>query len=69
LGGSEYTEKAEGTETAQDPSPTFPLLSALPASSVHSPLPWFLVDDEGRRLRLQFHCTERQCTMEVVYDG
>jgi putative protease len=68
-GNSESTEKAEGTVPAQDPPPTFPPLSALSASSVSSPLPWFLVDDEGRRLRLHFHCDERHCTMEVVYKG
>jgi putative protease len=29
--------------------------------------PWFLVDDEGRRLRLDFCCGERDCVMEIVY--
>jgi hypothetical protein len=29
--------------------------------------PWFLVDDEGRRLGLRFRCAERHCVMEVVY--
>jgi putative protease len=29
--------------------------------------PWFLVDDEGRRLRLDFRCGERACVMEIVY--
>jgi putative protease len=29
--------------------------------------PWFLVDDEGRRLRLDFRCGERDCVMEIVY--
>jgi putative protease len=29
--------------------------------------PWFLVDDEGRRLRLDFRCDERSCVMEIVY--
>ena len=29
--------------------------------------PWFLVDDEGRRLRLDFRCGERTCVMEIVY--
>ena len=29
--------------------------------------PWFLVDDEGRRLRLDFRCEERNCVMEIVY--
>ena len=31
--------------------------------------PWFLVDDEGRRLRLRFHCEERNCTMDMAYEG
>jgi putative protease len=31
------------------------------------PEPWFLVDDEQRRLRLRFHCNERNCTMEILY--
>ena len=34
-----------------------------------APEPWFLVDDEGRRLRLRFRCEERACTMEIVYEG
>jgi hypothetical protein len=38
-------------------------------SEIPPPFPWFLVDDEGRRLRLQFHCDERHCTMEVLYKG
>jgi len=29
--------------------------------------PWFLVDDEGRRLRLDFRCSERDCVMEIFY--
>jgi len=29
--------------------------------------PWFLVDDEGRRLRLDFRCEERNCVMEILY--
>ena len=29
--------------------------------------PWCLVDDEGRRLRLDFRCGERDCAMEIVY--
>jgi putative protease len=29
--------------------------------------PWLLVDDEGRRLRLDFRCDERNCVMEIVY--
>jgi len=33
------------------------------------PEPWFLVDDEGRRLRLRFRCEQRHCVMEVVYKG
>ncbi len=33
----------------------------------HPAEPWFLVDDEGRRLRLDFQCGERYCAMEIVY--
>jgi hypothetical protein len=29
--------------------------------------PWLLVDDEGRRLRLDFRCQQRDCVMEIVY--
>jgi putative protease len=29
--------------------------------------PWFLIDDEGRRLRLDFRCGERDCVMEIVF--
>ena len=29
--------------------------------------PWFLVDDEGRRLRLDFRCQQGDCVMEIVY--
>jgi putative protease len=28
--------------------------------------PWFLIDDQGRRLRLDFRCGERDCVMEIV---
>jgi len=28
--------------------------------------PWFLIDDQGRRLRLEFHCHERHCVMQIV---
>ena len=31
------------------------------------PEPWYLVDDEGRRLRLRFRCDERHCVMEIIY--
>jgi putative protease len=31
--------------------------------------PWFLVDDEGRRLRLRFGCEQPECVMEIVYEG
>ena len=30
--------------------------------------PWVLVDDEGRRLRLDFRCGERDCVMEIVFE-
>jgi collagenase-like PrtC family protease len=33
------------------------------------PEPWFLVDDEGRRLRLHFRCERRDCVMEIEYQG
>jgi hypothetical protein len=29
--------------------------------------PWFLIDDQGRRLRLEFHCHERNCVMQIVF--
>jgi putative protease len=29
--------------------------------------PWFLVDDEDRRLRLDFRCGERDCVMEIFF--
>ena len=31
--------------------------------------PWLMVDDEGRRLRLDFCCRQRDCVMEIVYLG
>lgn len=31
--------------------------------------PWFLIDDEGRRLRLEFHCHLRDCRMQIVFEG
>jgi putative protease len=31
------------------------------------PEPWFLVDDEGRRLRLHFRCERTDCVMELEY--
>ena len=34
-----------------------------------TPEPWYLVDDEGRRLRLRFRCEARDCVMEVIYEG
>jgi 23S rRNA 5-hydroxycytidine C2501 synthase len=30
--------------------------------------PWFLIDDQGRRLRLEFNCRERRCTMQIVLE-
>ena len=36
------------------------------ASRVCPAEPWFLVDDEGRRLRLDFRCDRRDCVMEIV---
>ena len=33
------------------------------------PEPWFLVDDEGRRLRLRFDCAVHACVMDIVYEG
>lgn len=30
--------------------------------------PWFLIDDQGRRLRLEFQCRERVCTMAIVLE-
>ena len=41
-----------------------------PRSQAAAPTePWYLLDDEGRRLRLGFHCETRDCTMDVVYQG
>ena len=72
----------EGTENAErieeewvripDPRTPFSPASVLSVPSVVKvlpPEPWFLVDDEGRRLRLQFRCDERNCVMEVVYES
>ena len=39
------------------------------ASRVCPTEPWFLVDDEGRRLRLDFCCASGDCTMEITYDS
>jgi 23S rRNA 5-hydroxycytidine C2501 synthase len=33
------------------------------------PEPWFLVDDQGRRLRVVFRCEQSPCVMEVVFEG
>ena len=33
------------------------------------PEPWFLVDDEHRRLGLRFLCAEKSCVMKIVYLG
>lgn len=33
------------------------------------PEPWFLVDDQGRKLRLHFRCEMRDCVMEIMYEG
>ncbi|HEX7597033.1 MAG TPA: U32 family peptidase [Polyangia bacterium] len=35
---------------------------ALPAE------PWFIVDDQGRRLRLEFRCARPDCMMEILYE-
>jgi putative protease len=73
------TESAESREEEkvwiQDPkTPSCPASapSALSVVKIRSPAPpepWFLVDDEGRRLRLRFRCEDRHCVMEVVYKG
>jgi putative protease len=31
--------------------------------------PWCLVDDTGRRFRVSFRCEQRDCLMEIVYEG
>jgi len=68
----ESTEADEGTERNSGPiaglkrKPS----SALSSASVPTPPPpdpWYLVDDEGRRLRLRFRCEQRHCVMEVDY--
>ena len=65
--GAEEGTEPEGFQIAKrDRTPA----SALSSSSVLStppPEPWFLIDDEGRRLRLNFRCKQRHCVMEVVY--
>jgi putative protease len=70
------TEDTEDTEKGrlrtQDSRIRFPPSSGSSVSSVLNPPPpepWFLVDDEGRRLRLRFRCEQRHCVMEVVYKG
>jgi collagenase-like PrtC family protease len=40
-----------------------------PAEPGVIPEPWFLVDDEGRKLRLRFRCEQPDCVMEVIYEG
>ena len=45
--------------------PREPTARERPASAE----PWFLVDDEQRKLRLVFCCDERPCVMEIVYEG
>ena len=77
--GKEFTtESTESTEgdgvRILDPrilsSPSVSALSVLSVVKIQipgPPEPWFLVDDEGRRLRLRFHCEQRHCVMEVVY--
>jgi putative protease len=31
--------------------------------------PWFILDDSGHRFRLTFRCDQRDCLMEIVYEG
>jgi len=45
--------------------PRAPRLAERPAL----PEPWFLVDDEGRKLRLRFRCDQPDCVMEITYEG
>ena len=52
-------------ETSSPPS----VLSSSSVPSTPPPEPWFITDDEGRRLRLRFRCEDRHCVMEVVYKG
>ena len=68
------TEEEERTETAETriaelvgTPPSVPSSSSVP--STPPPEPWFITDDEGRRLRLRFRCEDRHCVMEVVYKG
>ena len=37
-------------------------------TAASGPEPWFLVDDEGRRLRLRFRCEAHDCVMEILYE-
>ena len=73
---TESTESTGGTEEGrvrtQDSEPLSPptsVPSALAVVNIRPPEPWFLADDEGRRLRLRFRCDERHCVMEVVYNA
>ena len=61
------TEAEESTET--EGSPAVFSSSSVPSTPKAPPEPWFLVDDEGRRLRLRFRCEQRHCVMESVYKG
>lgn len=40
-----------------------------PQNTATPPEPWFLVDDERRRLGLRFDCADGNCVMKVVYLG
>ena len=70
---TESTESAEERRVRiQNPrthSSPSSVSSALSVVKLRPPEPWFLVDDEGRRLRLRFRCEQRHCVMEVVYKG
>jgi collagenase-like PrtC family protease len=76
------TESTESTERKEEegvriqdpktrscPTSVPSALSVVKIGSPAPPEPWFLVDDEGRRLRLRFRCEDRHCVMEVVYKG
>ena len=72
--GESTEKKKESTEKrtrihAPEETSSSSVLSSSSMPSTPPPEPWFITDDEGRRLRLRFRCEQRHCVMEVVYQG
>jgi collagenase-like PrtC family protease len=65
----ESTEKKTRIHAPEETSSPSSVLSSSAVPSTPPPEPWFITDDEGRRLRLRFRCADRHCVMEVVYKG